>query len=42
MVRLECPVSNRLMGRIRSLVIRPARVCLVMSSAGTADPVRMN
>ena len=36
------PTSKRVIGRIRSRVIRPAPVCRVMSSAGTADPVRMN
>ena len=39
---LEWPLSNSDMGRIRSRVKRPAPVCRVMSSDGTADPVRMN
>jgi len=39
---LLCPVSNMLIVRIRNRAIRPAPVWRVMSSAGVADPVRMN
>ena len=38
---VECPDSNSDIGRIRSRVTRPAPVCRVVSSGGTAEPVRM-
>ena len=39
---MERPVSKSDIGRIRNRVSRPAPVWRVMSSAGTAEPVRMN
>ncbi len=39
---LDSSDSNRLMGRIRTRSTRPAPECRVMSSGGSADPVRMN
>ena len=38
---VECPDSNSDIGRIRSRVTRPAPVCRVVLSGGTAEPVRM-
>ena len=39
---VEIPVSSRVMVRNRSREMRPAPVGRVMSSAGAAEPVRMN
>ena len=41
-VPVDRPSSRRVIGRIRSHENRPAPVCRVASSAGTAEPVRMN
>ena len=38
---VECPDSKSDIGRIESRDIRPAPVCRVVSSGGTAEPVRM-
>ena len=40
--RVESPVSQSDIGRIRTRLMRPAPECRVNSSAGAADPVRMN
>ena len=42
MAPVEWPLSKSDIGRIRSRVKRPAPVWRVTSSAGTAEPVRMN